>query len=204
MIIPNKSTIAEEEIEVPYGQQQNRDTVSGMSVGGRDGDDTDGDDMRSSKMQLGGLSGLTARLRGTSVDDEDERGVGGTRSGGEDYYDKMSLGRTSVGSDRSGPAGPVAGLRLGGNKAGTEDTEKMRRDYEYKLATMQNRIAGLERDLGGAADEREARSEMHKEERERGENKMKEGEARVRMMEDELSELRRVRAMISCLINVAY
>ncbi|KAF7976222.1 hypothetical protein HWV62_7240 [Athelia sp. TMB] len=191
MIIPNKSTIAEEEIEVPYGQQQNRDTVSGMSVGGRDGDDTDGDDMRSSRMQLGGLSGLTARLRGTSVDDEDERGVGGTRSGGEDYYDKMSLGRASVGSDRSGPAGPVAGLRIGGNKAGAEDTEKMRRDYEYKLATMQNRIASLERDLGGAADEREARSEMHKEERERGENKMKEGEARVRLMEDELNELRR-------------
>ncbi|KZP11245.1 hypothetical protein FIBSPDRAFT_899136 [Athelia psychrophila] len=183
MIIPNKSTIAEEEIEVPYGRQQagNRDTVASSALG----DDTDG----SPKMTLGGLSGLTARLRGASMDDEDERGAGGTRSGGDDYYDKMSLGRTSVGSDRSGAGASVAALRLGGNKG--EDTEKIRRDYEYKLATMQSRIAGLERDLGGAADEREARSDMHKQERERGESRAKQGEERVRMMEEELSELRR-------------
>lgn len=189
MIIPNKSTIAEEEIEVPYGQaQRDRDTVSGMSVVGmgRDGEDTDGEDLRSPKIALGGLSGLTARLRGASVDEEG----GGTRSGGEDYYDKMSLGRASVGSDRSTGV-PVAGLRLNSNARG-EDAEKMRREYEYKIATMQSRIAGLERDLGGAADERDARSDLHREERERGESKVKEGEERVRAMEEELVGLRRV------------
>ena len=45
---------------------------------------------------------------------------------------------TSVASDRS--ASKVPG----------EEEEKTRREYEYKIATMQNRITGLERDLEDA------------------------------------------------------
>ena len=58
-----------------------------------------------------------------------------------------------------------------------EDVESLRREYEYKIATMQTRIAGLERDLEDA------------QERER---KWQESEGRVREMEDDLMELQRV------------
>jgi protein SPA2 len=56
-----------------------------------------------------------------------------------------------------------------------EDQEKMRRDYEYKIATMQSRIQGLELDLRNAEDQGRRM-----------------GEERVRQMEEELDSLRRV------------
>ncbi|RDX46205.1 hypothetical protein OH76DRAFT_1485638 [Lentinus brumalis] len=55
--------------------------------------------------------------------------------------------------------------------------ERIRREYEYKIATMQTRITGLERDLQDAQDR---------------EQKWMEGEQRVRAMEQELVELRRI------------
>ena len=58
-----------------------------------------------------------------------------------------------------------------------EDGERMRKEYEFKIATMQTRITGLERDLEDVQ-EREQR--------------WMESENRVRTMEQELSELRRV------------
>ena len=57
------------------------------------------------------------------------------------------------------------------------EDERMRRDYEFKIATMQSRIAGLERDLEDA--------------QERG-RKWAESEERARAMEDEIVQLRRV------------
>ena len=115
--------------------------------------------------------------------------AGETRSG-DDYYDKMSLGRASVASDRSGMGsrfgvngtgsgrGSALGVAVGGGAGGAsgEEQEKLRRDYEYKIATMQSRIAGLERDLGEKGER---------------ENKWAQGEERVRVMEEELVGLRR-------------
>ncbi|KAH7907886.1 hypothetical protein BJ138DRAFT_1116316 [Hygrophoropsis aurantiaca] len=179
MIIPNKSTIAEEEIEVPYGREI-RDS-SGTAVDDRDRGhehrevDTDGElesaEYPHVQSPMGGLSGLSARLRG--VDAEDEEGAGGTRSG-DDYYDKMSLGRTSVTSDRS--AG--IGSRMMGGRAsvGGEEQERLRRDYEFKIATMQSRIAGLERDLGNS---------------EQREQQMMDGQQRIRQLEEELDGFRK-------------
>lgn len=161
MIIPNKSTIAEEEIEVPYGRELRESTGTERDLS-RERTDTEGetDDMRSPAPGFGGLSGLSARLQ---AEEEEDEGVAGTRSN-DDYYEKMSFGRASVTSDRS------AGARMVGGRAsvGGED-EKLRREYEYKIATMQSRITGLERDLEDA---------LH-------------GDERVRLMEAELEELRR-------------
>ena len=200
MIIPTKSTIAEEEIEVPYGRdgrESGGTAVDERGVGaiGGGGADTDvesaapesASEYQKSPLALGGLSGLSARLR-----EEEEDLVGEAGRSGEEYYDKMSLGRASVASDRSGGrygggsgrgsalgaglGGGGVGVGLGGVGGGGEE-EKMRRDYEYKIATMQSRIAGLERDLGGQGER---------------ENKWIEGEEKVRVMEEELAGLRRV------------
>lgn len=196
MIIPNKSTIAEEEIEVPFGGREGRESSS-TAIDDRDrgGDrvDTDGEadrdresGYRSPRSPIGGLSGLSARL-GRDTDDDDP---GSVRGGGDDYYDKMS-----VASDRSGGA---PGSRLNpGNSANisntsrsgsatgggwsVEEQEKIRRDYEFRIATMQSKIQGLEREVGGAGGQRER------------ERKWEDGEERVRSMEEELKELRRVR-----------
>ena len=69
---------------------------------------------------------------------------------------------------------------------GAEDQEKIRRDYEYKIATMQTKISSLERDL---EDTRER------------EQKASESEKRVRMLEDELEEMRRVRIVFVSIIK---
>lgn len=187
MIIPNKSTIAEEEIEVPYGREIRES--SSTAIDDRDRGDrdrsardvdtdgvTDGEGPESAsdyRSPLGGLSGLSARLRGVEVDEDDG---GGARSG-DDYYDKMSLGRASVQSDRSnGNTGITSRMAAGRASTGGDEQERLRRDYEYKIATMQSRIAGLERDLGNV-DERE--------------RKWAESEERVRQMEEELVGLRK-------------
>lgn len=124
------------------------------------GDTTDGErEPLSPAMGLSGLSGLSARFN------EDDGQKSGPVSGGEEYFDKMSYGRASVASDRSN------------GKAGGGDDDNLRREYEFKIATMQSKIAGLERDLG-SADERGKRGA--------------DGEVRVRQLEDELVEFRRV------------
>jgi protein SPA2 len=97
MIVPNKSTIAEEDIEIPYGREA-RDSSS-TAADDRElmrGDGEDGEPESTDYMGgLSGLSGLSARLRGDDTDDGVGSG-GGTRSG-EDYFDKLSFGgRTSV------------------------------------------------------------------------------------------------------------
>lgn len=162
VIIPNKSTIAEEEIEVPYGRQI-RDSASTAMLDDGDRDrNTDGE--QESSPMVGGLNGLSARLK--QVDDVDTPPVGnGTPTNGEDYFDRASYGRVSVASDRS--ASRIPG----------EEEQRLRREYEYKIATMQNRIAGLERDLEDAGEK---------------ERRNADGNARAGQLEQELNEFRKV------------
>ncbi|GLB37366.1 putative spa2 homology domain (SHD) of GIT [Lyophyllum shimeji] len=177
MIIPNKSTIEEEYIKVPYGRERESGSTT-LDERERSGDagrltdnelDSASDYPMSPQSPPAGLSGLSARLKGVNDDDDDRDGSAGRA--GDDFYDKY--GRSSVNSDRS--AGNM-GSRATGRTSTTEDQDKMKRDYEYKIATMQTQIANLQRDLGDA------------EERER---RWKEGEARVKQMEEELASLRR-------------
>ena len=202
MIIPNKSTIAEEEIEVPYGRELRDSTGTAIDERERErereksaernmngGDDSDGeDDSMRSPGGLGGLAGLTARLQQAAENEEEDEGAtsgAGGRSG-DDYFDKMSFGRASVASDRSAGMGigsrmlgRMSGMSLNGNgNGGGEDSEKIRSEYEYKVATMQTRIAKLERDLEDAH---------------LREEKWAESDERARGMEAELEELRQVR-----------
>lgn len=162
VIIPNKSTIAEEEIEVPYSRQIRDSSSTAMLDDGDRDRHTDGEQEQS--LSLGGLNGLSARLKQVGEEDNSPMRTG-VPSGGEDYFDRMSYGRTSVASDRST------------SKVTGEEEEKIRREYEYKVATMQNRIAGLERDLEDAGEKGRSNAD---------------GNARAAQLEQELYEFRTV------------
>ncbi|KAJ7039191.1 hypothetical protein C8F04DRAFT_950244 [Mycena alexandri] len=173
IIIPNKSTIEEEYIEVPYGREaresggstlDDRDDRDRM----RDRDtlpdppDTASDYPLSPQSPAGGLSGLSARL----MKDDDE----------DDQYDKF--GRPNGGDrDRGDREREREAVRLEnvgrGNK---EEEEKIRREYESRISTMQTQITTLQREREDA-DERE--------------REWMDGEARVKQMEEELSTVRR-------------
>jgi hypothetical protein len=148
IIIPNKSTIAEEDIEVPYGRSE--------SVP----DDGDGE----TDEVEGGLGALARRL-GQDPDTD-----GGARS--DDYYDKISFGRASVASDRS-----ARGIGGRASAAPNEDSEKMRREYEFRIATMQGRIVTLEREI----EDGDVRARQ-----------LEQSDQRVMLLEDELDKFRRV------------
>ncbi|KAF9460746.1 hypothetical protein BDZ94DRAFT_1265413 [Collybia nuda] len=184
MIIPNKSTIEEEYIEVPYGRdgrESGSTTVDererSRETSGDIGRLTDGEmdsaseypSPLSPRSPPAGLSGLSARLQGVGDDDDESAALGIGGRSGDEYYDKY--GRTSVSSDRSIGNGMAA--RVVGRP---EDQEKLKRDYEYKIATMQTQISNLQRDLGDTGEK---------------ERRWKEGETRVRQMEEELISLRR-------------
>lgn len=180
MIIPNKSTIEEEYIEVPYGREQ-RESGATIDTPGVDGirdalaDDSASDyqgAMSPRSPPAGGLNGLSSRLREIQDDDDHDIGASGNKSG-DDFYDKY--GRSSVQSDRS--MGQAAG-RIA-SRVSSEEQEKIRREYEYKIATMQSQITTLQRDL---ADSNEAVA------------KWKDAEARAEQAEDELNAVRRVRS----------
>ncbi|KAF8995499.1 hypothetical protein BDQ17DRAFT_1545214 [Cyathus striatus] len=186
MIIPTKSTIEEEYIEVPYGREGRESGISAVDDRERSGDlsrDASLEDREmdsasdypsplSPRSPPAGLSGLSARLGGRSMDDDDDdTPIGASNRSGEDYYDKF--GRSSVNSDRS----MSGATRLNNGRAsGSEDQEKLRRDYEYKIATIQTQVTTLQRELG---DKKET------------EKKWKESEARVRQLEEELVGIRR-------------
>ncbi|KAF8331355.1 uncharacterized protein EI90DRAFT_2972490 [Cantharellus anzutake] len=182
VIIPNKSTIAEEVIEVPFGREEDSPSLSsrpGTPEGGADpngmrasiqssstrtagaavgpGLRSSPDSLRlSSKSPLerlggqaqsfggavGGLNALSQGLLGSSRS-EDEEGTMSERRAGSDYYEKLSFGRTSVASDVSGKGGRT--------RQSLEDAEKLRSDYEFKIATMQTRMASLEGALTDSA-----------------------------------------------------
>ncbi|KAJ2931253.1 hypothetical protein H1R20_g5821, partial [Candolleomyces eurysporus] len=151
MIIPNKSTIEEEYIEVPYGREQRE---SGATI------DTPGGDMI-----------RDASMGDDSANDDDIDPSSSGNKSGDDFYDKY--GRSSVNSDRS--SNQIPG-RMASRASVTDEQEKLRRDYEYKIATMQSQITNLQRDLEDSADTV---------------NKWKDAEARVQQLESELESVRR-------------
>jgi hypothetical protein len=171
MIIPNKSMMTEEVIQVPYGRDQ-RESASTNDFGSRPSSDHESSHFSGPKSSLGGLDGIEARLR-MDEDDEDEAIRGQSQ---DEYLDKLSFGRASVSSDRSAGAG---GSRYTGRASANgnmvEESERLRRDYEYKIATMQSQIQSLQRNLGDA-DESEVR--------------LKNAEERVRQLEQELEDFR--------------
>ncbi|KAF8972886.1 hypothetical protein BDZ97DRAFT_636030 [Flammula alnicola] len=180
VIIPNKSTMEEEHIDIPYGREGHDSGVTTIDDrAGDTGRDIDGDteppDSASEyanptmpRNPPAGRMGLSARLKGAEDDDD---AVPGNRSG-DNLYDKY--GRSSVDSTRSAGGNGMGSRLINGRVSTSEDTEKMRRDYEYKIATMQTQVTTLERDLDDAAE---------------NEKRRKESEARVRQLDEELAGL---------------
>ncbi|KAK7057473.1 hypothetical protein R3P38DRAFT_2841197 [Favolaschia claudopus] len=156
MIIPNKSTIEEEYIEVPYGREA-RESVDTLDDRDRndlpDPPDTASDYPLSPQSPAGGLNGLSARLLKEDNDD--------------DY------GRSS--SDRDRDRDNRMDMRDVGRRGDGEDTEKLRREYEARISTMQSQITSMQREREDS-DERE--------------RQWMDGEARVRQMEEELDAVR--------------
>jgi hypothetical protein len=174
MIIPNKSTIAEEDpIEVPFGQGS---PPHRGEVDDRDHDD-DSDYGRPSSTRspplvpssepATGLSALTARLAagntggGTAANDESDAPAGRSN---DEYFTPSLYGRSSVASDRSGLGGHSRNpSRSGRNERELEGMkEELKREYEFKIATLQNKANG--------------------------------SDERVKLMEEELNSLKEVRA----------
>ncbi|KAG6857734.1 hypothetical protein H0H87_004150 [Tephrocybe sp. NHM501043] len=170
MIIPNKSTIEEEYIKVPYGRERESGSMSidERDRGGDSGRLTDGeldsasDYPMSPQSPPAGLSGLSARLKDVDDEDSDDRDATKGRSG-EEYF---GIDRPVIG-DVSKPTG-----RIGTS----EDQEKMKREYEYKIAAMQTQITNLQRDMGDV------------EERDK---KISQSESRVLQLEEELATFKR-------------
>lgn len=168
MIIPNKSTMEEEYIEVPYGRDP-RESVgttvddsrqdTGPGGGLTDPEPDSASDYPSPMSPRSpppvGLSGLSARLKGVEDSDRDS-----------DFYNRSSAGLERSSSITS---------RLG--TARQEDTDKMKRDYEYRIATMQSQITNMQRELGDA---------------EQRDRKLKESDSKVQQLEDELVMVRKV------------
>ena len=153
MIIPSKSTIATEEIETPFERpistassiQQN----DGASIGEDEDDEDDDEDLRNGR--------ASAIVKGADKDD-----------GG--YYENSSYGRASPGSIMS-PAVSRSNT-VASTREGSESAERVRRDYEFKVAQMQTKINGLENDLADALRQRD------------------DGQDSVRRLNEELEDLR--------------
>ncbi|KAG8752017.1 component of the polarisome, partial [Ceratobasidium sp. 423] len=143
-VTPNKSTIAEEDIQVPYGRDE-----------GTEDEDYDDDDSKrplsgdrnghTKKPSQGGLNALgfnllSAPMSPTSDDGTPINGLNGRTN--SDYYEKMSFGRASVTSSQGGGGG--------GEKRG--EVEEIRRDYEFKIATMQSKMASYDEKSRGDAE----------------------------------------------------
>ncbi|KAG8829878.1 component of the polarisome [Serendipita sp. 399] len=166
MVIPNKSTIAEEEIQVPYGRDSRardsdiRDSVvtdgstddsippppPGRSAVKKDGGlsvTNNWDRSPASPLQGGGgLSALAAGLKRNQqpvqpdLSDEDDR---------TDFFETSTAG----GRARSGSGSSNATRRKMEPRGGMdrEETEKMRQDYEYRITSLQSKVATLQDEL---------------------------------------------------------
>jgi hypothetical protein len=143
----------EDPIDIPFGEAPASSSVPSARSAYSNNRDTDveesesdyGRSPKSPEQGGGGLSGLSARLgassRGEPQNVDSDIGGGPTKSSDE-YYDKMSFGRTSVASDRSGGAP----LSRNASKVSDRDREDLKREYEFKIATLQKKV--------GAGDER--------------------------------------------------
>ncbi|EIN06462.1 hypothetical protein PUNSTDRAFT_105483 [Punctularia strigosozonata HHB-11173 SS5] len=184
MVIPSKSTIAEEEIEVPYGRdggdeyEPDESPRTARSRNGRDPFDKEPEPETGSE---GGLSPRTPQL-----------GLGGGGFGG---LSGLSARLREVGEDDE----PVPG-RGGGAGASREVEERMRRDYEAQIKELQGKIKSLEREVGDVqelesrAADAEARVRQLEDELENMRQRTDEQSATMRSLRRELDELREDRA----------
>ena len=95
---------------------------------------------------LGGLSALSnigTRRAERERESDDEIAAGRSDS---DYYDR-SFGRAGAANDRPGRSNS----RGPGKASNSGEEDKLRREYELKIAAMQSKINGLEGDVADSA-----------------------------------------------------
>ncbi|KAG8904620.1 component of the polarisome [Tulasnella sp. 403] len=148
MIIPTKSTIAEEEIQVPYG---NDDEDKGDESEGTV-ESPNKPRGKAARTVSHGFGALGANLLNTPLSPAtDDEGMEREQKG---LYDQLSVGRASIASSGSG----LNGTR--GVREEREAAEQMRSEYEFKIATMQNKMANLENELAAVKEVRVAPSRV--------------------------------------------
>lgn len=131
------------------GEDNDRDRDMDEDHGTEDGASVGFKSPVSASAGLGGLSALSS-MGNHRTDRESDDDMGGGRSE-SDYYDK-SFGRTSVASDK-----PTRNGSRGGRTSNAGADDRLRRDYELKIATMQSKINGLEGDVAARKAESEDR-----------------------------------------------
>ncbi|KIM23027.1 hypothetical protein M408DRAFT_11773 [Serendipita vermifera MAFF 305830] len=166
MVIPNKSTIAEEEIQVPYGRDSGtresniRDSVvtdgsgndaiaspvkapTGLAAFGSSGPPA-WDKSPITPLQ-GGLNALAANFdkRNESALDDDDDDIRTAN------FDSSTVG----GRARSASGGSNSTRKMADTRGGLdrEETEKMRRDYEYRITSLQAKVSSLQEEVDQAS-----------------------------------------------------
>jgi hypothetical protein len=169
VIIPNKSMMAEEDpIEVPFDNpppeseleeeeevlESEYETSPAPQAENLSQSQGGGGGMGG----FGGLAGLAGKFIATDRDRDDRGEKEASAKSDNEYFDKVSFGRASVASDRSNGV-PLSrnASRNGRDREGGErerEKEELKKEYEYKIATLMKRaqvgdekVKGLEEDL---------------------------------------------------------
>jgi protein SPA2 len=186
MVIPSKSTIAEEDIEVPYGREARESTfedgespsTAGVGSPGRREREREDDGPEPETGSESGLSPKTPQL-----------GLG-VLGGGLGGLSGLSARLREVGAEEGSSPEMERAAGGGGNGTGRAAEERMRREYEGKIDALQSQIRELEREVGDA---------QGMESRAGG------AETRVMQLEDELANMRQVCAVcLSCLACIDF
>lgn len=223
VIIPNKSKVIEEDISLPASTAPSYSATSAQQQQQRGGygnySNQNGYSMgrKSSERERPAVNGNTSQdsdrdLPSPSIPEPPRRSnetprIGGGTNGtllptSPDW--NASLARASEASSLGtrliggyGTSTPSeGGLREWDER---DEIEKLKSDYEYKIATMQNRMNGLEKDLRDSQEKNEDQEQHHEDSRkieflEHELDKMKQrfedSQSQIEHLESELSELR--------------
>jgi hypothetical protein len=163
MVVPNKSRMREEEIEVPYARDSVLDASRPESISRSRASDRARDRDRDSQMSAGtSISARQAPIPPPNINAPPSRPnppvtmndtLSPTMTDDREYYDRMSFSSNVTGKSRMMAGG-------GPGVVDEEREQKIRQEYEF-------RVAGLERKLGILETEKEEMRRTMETERER-------------------------------------
>ncbi|WVQ80325.1 hypothetical protein IAT38_002430 [Cryptococcus sp. DSM 104549] len=163
VVVPNKSRLREEDIEVPYARDSTVDMIRRSGTSSRPESRSTGRDSRASygagatPSVDGDRSRMTPRQNsGYSLNDA----ASPTKTEDKEYYDRMSFSSNVTGKSR--------GLPGGGTAAQDEERDrKLRSEYEFRIAGLDRRVAAAEKErdeaLRAEAQAKEIRDEWEAE-----------------------------------------
>ncbi len=145
----NRQWREEDPIEVPFGRPDTPPVESGDEEVEEPESDLEASPPAQSEPALGGLAGLVGRFVPSSDRDRDrDREEKDISKSGDEYFDKLSFGRASVASNRSDgiplSRNPSKSGRERDGGAAEREKEELKKEYEYKIATLQKRATSSE------------------------------------------------------------